>query len=81
MKCFYCDALPSKKNHGHINLIDKGSYYANGIDKVDPTLRYTKENSVPCCKTCNFMKTDKAQSEFVQKIFEIADNLRKKNEP
>ncbi len=79
LNCFYCNAMPTKKSNGHSNIIDKGSYLANGIDRIDPEEGYTKRNSIPCCKICNFMKTDKNRSEFINKIFEIADNLRKNN--
>ena len=76
--CFYCNTAPSPKSHGYITQKDVGEYLANGIDRVDPSLGYILENSIPCCKICNFMKTNKNQKDFINKIFEIADNLRKK---
>jgi len=33
-----------------------GKVIYNGIDRVNNTLGYTEENSVPCCKTCNLAK-------------------------
>ncbi len=76
--CFYCDVPPSHKSHGYITKKDVGQYLANGIDKIDPTIGYVIYNCVPCCKMCNFMKTNKSLDVFVNKIFEIADNMRKK---
>jgi len=45
-------------------LVDKECYYChhnifeeiNGIDRVDNSKGYTKENSVSCCETCNRIK-------------------------
>lgn len=38
-------------------------------------LGYFKENVVPCCKTCNFMKLRLSQEDFVKHIQKIANNL------
>ena len=46
------------------SLVDKECYYChyykkeevNGIDRVDNTKGYTKENSVSCCEMCNRIK-------------------------
>lgn len=42
-------------------LLSKSCHYcgdidANGIDRIDSKIGYTKENSTPCCKICNIMK-------------------------
>jgi hypothetical protein len=80
MNCFYCDAAPTHKSNGHKHVIEqKNLYKANGIDRVDPNIGYTKENGVPCCKVCNFMKTDKSQQFFIDKMIEIVSNLRRKH--
>lgn len=76
--CFYCDAPAAPKSHGY-KRADKSVYSANGIDRVNPNIGYVFDNCVPCCKICNFMKTDKTQSEFINKITEIFQNTRKLN--
>lgn len=42
-----------------------------GIDRVDNSLGYTKENSTPCCTTCNMMKKDMKLNDFLQHIQKI----------
>lgn len=68
--CVYCGCLPSNK----INSKDLiGEWQYNGIDRVDNTQNYTKENSVPCCKRCNFMKSNFSKNDFfnhIKKIYE-----------
>ena len=41
--CVYCK---------HIDLAKR----LNGIDRINPEGHYTKDNTVPCCWTCNYMK-------------------------
>jgi len=77
-RCFYCNVEPSLKSHGYKTKKDVGKYLANGIDRKDPNIGYVFENCLPCCKICNFMKTNKSLELFLAKIFEIADNIRKK---
>jgi hypothetical protein len=37
----------------------------NGIDRVDSSLGYFKNNIVPCCKQCNFGKNSYSPEEFI----------------
>lgn len=54
--CFYCGEIPP----------------AVGVDRVDNDVGYTKENSVPCCSTCNWMKKSLPQEVFVEKCMQIS---------
>lgn len=36
----------------------------NGIDRVDSSIGYTKDNSVPCCKVCNMAKNTLTVEQF-----------------
>jgi hypothetical protein len=56
--CFYCGFKDEK--------------YYNGIDKIDSSIDYTKENSVSCCYICNFMKNTMDIGSFLRKVREIA---------
>ena len=42
-----------------------------GIDREDSSKAYTKENSYPCCGTCNKMKLALTHTEFLQHIARI----------
>lgn len=46
-----------------------------GIDRIDNSLGYTKENSAPCCSMCNYMKKNYLKKEFlshIKKIYEFS---------
>jgi hypothetical protein len=60
-------------------LLHKPCFYcgeenANGIDRVDSTKHYTKENCVPCCFICNRMKNKYSINVFLEKIKQIYHN-------
>lgn len=66
--CFYCGALPSKiykYNKGKVKLL------YNGIDRIDSSLGYIKDNCITCCYGCNIAKGLKTQSEFLELIKQI----------
>jgi len=59
--CYYCGAAPSLR-HKHPSL--PGKYSGNGIDRIVNTEGYTLANCVPCCKMCNWAKSNKSLAEF-----------------
>ena len=61
--CYYCNR-PPKSNIKTITRRLNGDYFYNGIDRVNNTLGYTIQNSVPCCKTCNIAKRNLTIDEF-----------------
>ena len=67
--CYYCGTEPSQISKGLGKT--SGDYIYNGIDRVDSSKGYTQENTVSCCKTCNFMKLDHSQENFLQHIKKI----------
>jgi hypothetical protein len=78
-ECFYCGAEPSIKTCGYEKKSGKGKpYYANGIDRINPNVGYVENNCVSCCKTCNFMKTNKSVSDFLHAIKLIYEKHIKK---
>ena len=46
-------------------LCDPSIDYYNGIDRIDNNIGYTIDNSVSCCKYCNFAKNDFLLDEFL----------------
>ena len=46
---------------------------AMGIDRLDCIKGYTKENSVPCCKICNYMKREHSYEFFLNHIRKIVN--------
>lgn len=59
----------TKYEWGH-DLIE-GYFEYNGLDRVDSNKKHTKDNCVPCCKTCNLMKINHSQKFFVEHIGRI----------
>jgi hypothetical protein len=69
----------SKQRNEHNNVVWEcicGGYYLyNGIDRVDNTLGYSKENCVSCCKICNYMKQVLTLEEFYSHIRRIHERI------
>lgn len=63
--CYYC---------GDYSGDFLGEQYC-GIDRVDSSIGYIKENMVPCCTTCNRMKLDHSVDEWVFKMKQILEHL------
>lgn len=61
--CHYCGTPPSNGPHRLVPY--------QGIDRVDNSLGYTLENSVPCCPKCNYMKGKGTKQEFINHAWKI----------
>lgn len=73
--CYYCDSKPSVyQSDLKFNKTDE-VFKRNGIDRLDSTFGYTKENCVPCCPTCNLMKMTLSHNEFLSHINKIHSNI------
>ena len=57
----YCD-MKSKKKISDTNIS------INGIDRVNSSLGYTKNNTVACCLYCNRAKMDMERNDFLEFI-------------
>jgi hypothetical protein len=77
--CTYCNKKPSQLYQildAKTKKVRSGiPFYYNGIDRVDNTIGYTKENCVACCKQCNRCKGKMTLVEFKTWIKAIYDNL------
>jgi hypothetical protein len=58
----------------------RGNYIYNGVDRVNNSLGYTKDNCKPCCKMCNKMKGTMSLEEFKSFIINAYNNLIKKED-
>jgi len=63
--CHYCGRI---KTNLKITKNCKEGYRYNGIDRVDNTKGYVKNNVVSCCNICNRAKRDLTKEEFLEWI-------------
>lgn len=64
--CFYCGTVPNMTYKGtKRKIIDTSIFKYNGVDRVDNTKGYIKNNCVPCCKICNNSKNILTQKEWL----------------
>jgi hypothetical protein len=57
--CYYCGLEPQQ-----IKMQKSSPYVYNGIDRVDNSKGYSKDNCVSCCKYCNSAKSTMTQNDF-----------------
>lgn len=73
--CYYCGLEPSNTY--------KTTYYVNkysGIDRLNNSAGYTKENCVSCCKVCNHAKhtmNEKTFIDWLQRVFNHQNSLKR----
>ncbi len=65
--CVYCGAPPASQGR-------RGFFY-NGIDRVDNSKGYVRDNVVSCCAVCNRAKLTMAHQDFVAWIARAAKHL------
>jgi len=76
--CHYCGRTPSQlgcyrtKSSTHTST---QPYLANGIDRIINTEGYTSRNSIPCCKLCNWMKSNLSYEDFISHLRRILAHL------
>ncbi len=74
--CYYCGSKPKSILHRTIKKIKNKLIY-NGLDRIDNSQGYIKDNIVPCCEVCNRMKLKMAQDEFLDHVEKIAQQRRR----
>ncbi len=74
--CFYCgkqpEELQSLKRYNRTNK----PILVNGVDRINSSLGYSKENCVPCCTMCNRMKLDYSLSDFYNHVSRIYNHIK-----
>lgn len=63
--------------HGKCNYC--GKLDARGIDRVDNSVGYVKENCVSCCEICNKMKWKFTQQDFLKQVKQIYESSNLEN--
>jgi hypothetical protein len=66
--CDYCGQAPSQKLWQGTLDTERQAFRWNGLDRIDSSKGYTEDNVVPCCTSCNLMKSDKTREEFLLAI-------------
>ena len=73
LNCFYCNSEPTlTKGHRSWSSYIK----TNGLDRVDSSMGYLYNNVVPCCKYCNFAKSDRTVEEFNKWVIQLAKHQK-----
>lgn len=68
--CYYCGSPPSN-NFRWKYKYEEVSFPVNGVDRIDNTIGYTKENCVTCCRTCNSAKGELSLTEFKEWVIKL----------
>lgn len=84
-RCYYCGTEPISIAKTTWNIkdskkLDHTVYRYNGIDRIDSSKGYEKNNIVPCCKWCNIAKANRTLADFKKHIFKIYVFLISKNQ-
>lgn len=69
--CTYCGAEPTP-TRGYRSW--SAYVNTNGLDRVDSGMGYLYDNVVPCCKYCNFAKSDRTVEEFKKWVKRLAQH-------
>jgi hypothetical protein len=70
--CCYCGQSPEPHAGSRVPR--------SGIDRVDNSKGYSKENCVPCCTACNVMKHKLTRREFIDHCRAVAHHQGGKHE-
>jgi len=77
--CKYCGLEYSKEIEDRLNESKRSKRLSdyilicNGIDRIDNNKGYTNDNSVSCCKYCNFAKHTMSEHDFykwIKRVYE-----------
>lgn len=63
LNCHYCNTPPLQIKKCKLT---NGYYIYNGIDRKNNEPYYKEENTLPCCKYCNFSKNTRTYDEFIE---------------
>lgn len=78
--CYYCGIEPNtiwrNRPKGSTKHDDPNRFiFYNGIDRVDNSIGYTKENTVSCCSICNNSKSTLSVKEWKQWLLRVSQKM------
>ncbi len=68
--CHYCGRSPELANGNTVTVAGVQFRYS-GVDRRDNEPRYAKDNTVPCCATCNIAKGIQTEAGFLGHVKRI----------
>ena len=74
--CYYCKSEPSNSFRWRYKY-EEIIYPVNGVDRIDNTIGYIKNNCVPCCRTCNSAKGELSLIEFKDWSTKLFNQLKR----
>lgn len=76
--CFYCEKSPNEVGTVYKRAISDGrSVRRIGIDRIDNNKGYYKNNVVPACVKCNYLKRTFSVKELYELLIVFTKNLKK----
>lgn len=75
--CTYCGKPPKSISKNYNTKDSYSSYCYNGLDRIDSSKGYTRNNVEPCCVICNTMKWTLSKKDFLKHIALILKVQRK----
>lgn len=82
LNCFYCNAKPANtynifkyQKKSNANTIEIGTFFYNGLDRIDSSIGHNINNVVTCCKQCNYAKMNMSVEEFRQLTITLYTHL------
>jgi hypothetical protein len=76
--CYYCGTEPKQICKASRSCRQTSQITYNGIDRVDNSIGYNPENTVPCCKVCNRAKDVRSREEFIAWAERVVNHHRKR---
>lgn len=72
-ECIYCG---DRLTNLHDKESNNGNFSYTGIDRYDNSIGYTVDNSVPCCRVCNRIKTNMTTEQMYEHLNKIIKNAK-----
>lgn len=75
LPCTFCGEPPKNVCANRRGKYARGEWKYQGIDRVDNSIGYTHDNTVPCCIYCNRSKSDRSMDDFKAWIKKVSERM------